>query len=248
MSIEFPVWPCPPSVRALTTTRLSGTSLAPYDSFNTASHVGDISEHVEKNRAEVLKVTGSPIQWLNQVHGTEVVVLDKVEDRIPTADAAITSNAGVVCAVQTADCLPILLCDDKGEQVAAVHAGWRGLAAGIITATVTKFCASADHLSAWLGPAISQQHFEVGEEVYQNFEQWAQTTGIALKALQGPFRRVNDRFLADLYALARLELQQLGVSRLAEEQACTWRDAERYYSYRREGKTGRMTTAIWIVG
>lgn len=246
MTIKQPDWSLPPGVRAVYTTRQGGVSRAPYSSFNTALHVGDDPAAVAKNRAELERVTKHPTQWLNQVHGTAVAEISNVSPEALTADAVITSTAGVVCAVQTADCLPVLLSDEHGEQVAAVHAGWRGLAAGILSATVARFRSRASDLSAWLGPAISQAHFEVGEDVLCEFEIWADRLGVQHEHLYSAFIRQSYKYKADLYALARLELASMGVISIQGGSACTWRDTEFYYSYRREGVTGRMTSAIWI--
>lgn len=252
MGFITPEWSHSGRVAALTTTRTYGCSQVPYNSFNTALHVGDNPRHVAQNRAALIREIGHPIQWLNQVHGTVLAELDSVAAEAITADAAITRVPGVVCAVQTADCLPLLLCDELGTQVAAVHAGWRGLAAGIISKTLAAFDSPGIKLKAWLGPAISQEFFEVGDEVYAAFVSWAKQLNIELSQLDSAFKTMasedkdKKKYMADLYHLARLELQSLGLNRISGGQACTWKDADQFYSYRRDGTTGRMASAIWI--
>jgi YfiH family protein len=252
-----PDWPAPAGVRAGTTTRLGGYSLPPYESLNLGDHVGDNPEAVTANRAllrETLELPAEPL-WLEQVHGIEVVdasqmpPLPQVGERggvrgmnafCPQADAAFTHAANVVCAVMTADCLPVLLCDEVGCVVAASHAGWRGLADGVIEATVGRMGISAGKLLAWLGPAIGPSAFEVGEEVRDRFLKLDAAAAEAFRPSP------NGRWLADLYQLARLRLQRLGVERVYGGHWCTYRDPERFYSYRRDGITGRMASLIWL--
>lgn len=233
-----PDWPAPPHVRAASTTRLGGVSAAPYGSFNLGDHVGDDPAHVSANRARLitsLQLPNSPA-WLKQVHGARVV--DAAGDE-RTADAAYTAQSGIVCSVLTADCLPLLLCDAQGARVAAVHAGWRGLAAGVIEAAVDVM-GDEKNLLAWLGPAIGPKAFEVGSEVREVF------MAHDAKAQQAFRPAGGGRWLADIYQLARQRLAARGVACVYGGGECTYSDAERFYSYRRDGKTGRMATLIWL--
>ena len=235
-----PDWPAPSGVRAWVTTRLGGVSTAPYDQLNLADHVGDAPEAVAANRARLLQhVPGQPC-WLNQVHGKTVVTLTDAPTERPQADAALTRTRGVVCAVLTADCLPVLLCDRAGSVVAAVHAGWRGLAAGVIERTVEAMACPPDQLMAWLGPAIGPQAFEVGPEVREAFVQ----PNPAAAAAFSPGRA--GKWQADLFKLARQRLASLGVAQVLGGGVCTVRDAARFYSYRRDGVTGRFASLIWL--
>ena len=237
MSIHWitPDWPAPDGVKALSTLRTGGQGQGVYASFNLGAHVGDEPARVMENRRRLRELLPSEPIWLSQVHGTSVVNADAPDDL--NADASVSKRAGVVCAVMTADCLPILLCDRAGSQVAAVHAGWRGLAGGVVEAAVQAF--AGDELMAWLGPAIGPQAFEVGDEVRQAFLE-------KLDRCDGAFRpSQNNRWLADLYALARLELQKLGVDAVYGGEYCTFSDPERFFSHRRDGQTGRMATLIW---
>lgn len=235
----IPDWPAPDRVRALQTTRLGGVSSAPYDSFNLAQHVGDASIAVARNRMLLNTVFPSEPVWLEQVHGTVVANADCASCQ-PTADACIARNSGAVCVVMTADCLPVLLCDADGSVVGAAHAGWKGLAAGVIEATVKQMGVDAANLMAWLGPAISQDAFEVGDEVRETFVTAHTEAANAFKPGS------SGKWYADIYALARLRLEILGVSRIYGGEHCTYRDSDRFYSYRRDGATGRMGTFIWL--
>lgn len=230
-----PDWSVPPWVRAYSTTRYGGVSLPPWDSFNLADYVGDNPTHVAVNRQRLqqrLRLPSSPY-WLRQSHGTVISQLDTT-----AADATFSTEVGAVCVVQTADCLPVLLTNQAGDQIAAVHAGWRGLAAGILEACVAHFRA-ADQVIAWLGPAISQQAFVVGEEVRTAFmQQDAKATHAFIAHAPGKWR-------ADLYQLARQRLRAVGVGNISGGGCCTYTDA-RFYSFRRMPQTGRMATLIWI--
>lgn len=238
-----PDWPALPQVRACTTTRSGGMSDYPFDSLNLADHVGDDPIRVAANRRRLEELLGlpAPPAWLQQVHGVEVAHLTTSRlDSPPRADAAITRERGVACAVLTADCLPVLLCDQQGTQVAAVHAGWRGLAEGVLEATVQAMAVSGDRLLAWLGPAIGAHAFEVGEEVRAAFYSRDPWCGDA-------FRPARDgHWGADLYALARRRLHTLGITAVYGGGWCTYSDARRFYSYRRDGETGRMASLIWL--
>lgn len=237
-----PQWPAPANVQAVTTTRQGGVSKHPFDSLNMAGHVGDDPAAVAANRrliAESLSLPDEP-WWLSQVHGTGVATIEKGGGGLPEADASMSREFGCVCAVLTADCLPVLFCDRAGTRVAAAHAGWRGLSAGVLEATVNVLAAPGDEILAWLGPAIGPRSFEVGEEVYQAFvDQDAETAGSFVVSKPG-------HWFADLYALARRRLASVGVTAVYGGGFCTFEDSERFYSFRRDGKTGRMASLIWL--
>ncbi|MFQ5487405.1 MAG: peptidoglycan editing factor PgeF [Gammaproteobacteria bacterium] len=236
-----PAWPAPARVRALSTRRSGGCSRSPYDSLNLAAHVGDDPLAVAANRRRLCQLAGlpAPPPWLQQVHGTAVVdVAQVVEDCI--ADGSFACSAGVVCAVLTADCLPVLLCERRGRSVAALHCGWRGLAAGIIEQALTVLAPMGGEFLAWLGPAIGPAAFVVGEEVRQAFVDH-DPAAAANFAAGGA-----GRWHADLYALARQRLAACGVQQVYGGGRCTWREETEFFSYRRDGVTGRMATLIWI--
>ena len=236
-----PDWPAPASVRAVTTTRQGGVSQGCYASMNPADHVDDDPVAVMANRRYLQQALDLPCQpvWLQQVHGTTVVNA-ATAGTSPAADAAYSLEAGVVCAVLTADCLPVLLSDTAGECVAAIHAGWRGLVAGVVEQAVQATGRSGDALLAWLGPAIGPSAFQVGEEVRDSFMAHDQ-------AAAGAFRQGTDgRWFADLYQLARQRLADCGVTAVYGGEYCSFTNSERFYSYRRDGVTGRMATLIWL--
>lgn len=235
-------WPAPGRVRVLATLRTGGVSVAPYDSFNLAQHVGDDPARVAANRASLRERGGLPDEplWLNQVHGCAVVIHDGPQASPPTADAAVAFEPGRVCAVMTADCLPVVLADRAGRRVGVAHAGWRGLAGGVVEATVQALGVPAADLVAWLGPAIGQAAFEVGPEVRAAFVQ-------RLPAAEAAFLPgAPGKFQADLYALARAVLAQAGVADVHGGGWCTATDRERFFSFRRDGRTGRMATLAWL--
>jgi len=239
-------WPAPEGVRVLSTLRGeagSGVSRAPYACFNLGDHVGDDPVAVAENRRRLKVGASLPAEpsWLSQVHGTTVADLDSPTPLTP-ADAAIARGAGKVCAILTADCLPIVFATDCGDRVAASHAGWRGLAAGVIEATVRAMGVPAASLIAWLGPAIGPQHFEVGGEVRD-----ALLAGDA-KASEAFEPNARGRFMADLGLLASRRLRALGVTRIFGGGECTFAKADRYFSHRRDGITGRQATLIWREG
>lgn len=240
-----PDWPVPARVVAVTTTRVGGVSRGPYTSLNIATHVGDDPAHVLENRRLLRQQLALPAEpcWLQQVHGNGVITLTRGSVG-GEADAACTREAGVVCAIQSADCLPVLFCDLVGRQVAAAHAGWAGLLAGVLEATHASFAADAEVI-AWLGPAISQRAFEVGPEVRQRYLQAApqEQRQATLDAFL-PSTRANH-WMADLYQLARIRLQPLGVATYGGDY-CTATDSQRFFSYRRDGKTGRIASLIYI--
>jgi YfiH family protein len=235
----LPDWPAPPGVRALVTTRCGGASRAPWHSFNLGAHVGDDPLAVAANRALLRRELPAEPVWLAQVHGTQCVDAAITAADTP-ADASISRHRGVVCAVLTADCLPVLFCDLRGTVVGIAHAGWRGLAAGVIEATVAAMGEPAARLMAWLGPAIGPQAFEVGAEVREIFV--ARDPRAASAFATG----ANGKWLCDICQLARQRLHALGLRRIASADSCTVSDGERFFSYRRDGVTGRMASLIWL--
>ena len=241
-------WPAPSSVVALCTTRLGGCSAAPYESFNLARHAGDVDSSVAKNRnilAAALPL-GVELSWLSQVHGTAVVQAGQGGYH-PSADAQWSRSQGVACAVLTADCLPVLLCSASGDVVAAAHAGWRGLLAGVLETTVGAMNTNTDELLAWLGPAIGPAAFEVGPDVREGFLAAARPSAVpAVTQCFVPNTVRPEHYFCDLYALARIRLDALGVTNIFGGGFCTYRDSERFYSYRRDGETGRMASVILL--
>ena len=238
IDLHQPEWALPEGVHAYYSGRRGGVSLPPYNGFNLGDHVGDLPEAVAANRATLLDALPgvSGIQWLKQVHGVEVfqATADSL-DRIPEADAAATTEAGIACAVMTADCLPVLFCDQSGDKVAAAHAGWRGLASGVLLNTLKEF-SDASQVSAYLCPAIGFEAFEVGPEVKAAFSDAPETC----------FRNgERDRWYADLFELARWQLTRAGIGSVHGGGICTFEDESGYFSYRREGVTGRQVSLIW---
>jgi len=234
-------WPAPPRVRAFTTLRAGGASVPPYDSFNLADHVGDDPAAVARNRARLREALSLPAEpaWLAQVHGTHVVHAGQA---VPgtRGDGSYADCPGVVCAVLTADCLPIFLCDRSGTRVGILHAGWRGLAAGIVERGIEVMALAPATLIAWLGPAIGPEAFEVGAEVREAFIAHDRDAGAMFA------RGTGERFLADLYGLARIRLQHTGVEQIYGGGFCTLADRSRFFSYRRDGVCGRMASLIWL--
>ncbi|MEH6469627.1 MAG: peptidoglycan editing factor PgeF [Halopseudomonas sp.] len=243
LRLIVPDWPAPDSIAALSTTRIGGVSQAPFDALNLGDHVDDDPRHVRANR-QLLQTAldqGVDCQWLRQVHGTEVARLSRV-GAVIEADAAITTQPGIACLVMTADCLPVLFCNRQGTRVAAAHAGWRGLADGVLESTFRALALPANELMCWLGPAIGPQAFEVGCEVRQQFcRQQAEA-----EAAFVPHDRARNTWLADIYQLARLRLSQIGITAIYGGDYCTFTDAERFFSYRRDGRSGRMASLVWI--
>lgn len=235
-----PDWPAPKNVRACTSTRVGGVSDPPYDSFNLAGHVGDDEDRVRLNRQRLYQELSLPAEplWLDQVHGTRVIQHNSGEGP-GEADASVSRQAGQVCAVMTADCLPVLFCDSNGSTVAAAHAGWRGLLAGVLEATVDAMECDHNQLMVWLGPAIGPQHFEVGEEVYSAFVADMPVSKQAFTANRA------GHYMADIYQLARLRLQRKAVTQIYGGDRCSYREQDHFYSYRRDGQTGRMVSLIW---
>ncbi len=233
-----PQWQAPKRVRALVTTRAGGTSTGPYASLNLGTRVGDDPACVARNRAVLQGCLPSEPKWLKQVHGTRVIRAEDTEDEVE-ADAAVTASANVVCAVLVADCLPVLLCDRDGSVVAAAHAGWRGLCAGVLEAVVNAMDVSPGRISAYLGPGIGPQAYEVGADVRDAFLRRDPAASAAFTP------RPGDKFSADLGMLARQRLAACGVTRVFGGDMCTSRD-RRFFSFRRDGITGRMAGLVWM--
>ncbi len=236
-----PDWPAPSGVRAFVTTRAGGVSEGGYASLNLGAKCGDDAARVAANRSAVRALLPSEPAWLAQVHGNAVADLDApAGDRLPEADAAATSAPGRVAVVLTADCLPVFLCRDDGSRVAVAHAGWRGLAAGVLENAVAAVGGPPHRVLAWLGPAIGPDAFEVGPEVREALAGGQREAGIAFVP------RGGGKYLADLYALARLRLASAGVAAVSGGGFCTWTERERFFSYRREKQGGRQGAFIWI--
>ena len=233
-----PDWPVPPHVKSLMTTRAGGVSVAPYASLNLAAHVQDDPRAVVENRRRLREILPAEPVWLNQIHGTQIIQADAANG-VPDADASFTRTHNTVCVVLTADCLPVLFCARDGSVVAAAHAGWRGLAGGVLEATVAAMQVPPGEVIAWLGAAIGPAAFEVGTEVRDTFIASHPSAGNAFKSHQ-------QKWLADIYTLARIRLNACGVRAIYGGGLCTYTDAARFYSYRRDDLTGRMATLIWI--
>ena len=236
-----PVWPAPANVHALATLRAGGCSSGPFSSFNLAAHTGDDAATVQRNRTLLREHFGLPAEpvWLQQVHSNRIVTAEPDETGAE-ADGSWTSSVGHVCVVMTADCLPVLICDQYGSKVAAVHAGWRGLHAGVISHAISMLETDPVELMVWLGPAIGPRAFEVGPEVLRAF---TDSNGENTSA----FRQTDDQhWLCDLYQLARIELSSQGITSVFGGNECTFTDEKRFYSYRRDGNTGRMASLIWL--
>lgn len=239
-----PEWPAPAHVKALITTRSGGVSAGPYSSFNLGFGTGDDVQAVEANRARLRAVLPDEPRWLKQVHGARVVDADIARDR-PEADAAVARRPRTVCAILVADCLPVLLTDSAGSIVAAAHAGWRGLAAGVIDNTVAAMTQGgrvAGDLLAYIGPGIGPLPFEVGDDVYHAYT--THDPGAAAAFV----RHASGKWLADLPALARRALARCGVTHIHGAELCTYSDPARFYSYRRDRITGRMAALVWREG
>ena len=234
----IPDWPAPAGIRACVTTRAGGVSLAPFDSFNLGDHVDDDPSAVAHNRQRLTHIFDVQPAWLSQVHG--VVVAPANPEQIVEADASWTATPGIACTVMTADCLPALFCDRAGTRVAAAHAGWRGLAAGVLEAAAHSLNVEPDDILVWLGPAIGPAVFEVGGEVRDVF------IDDMLQAAAAFVPSVNEgRYMADIYALARLRLARYGITAVYGGGFCTVTDP-RFYSYRRSPRTGRFASLVWI--
>lgn len=233
-----PDWPAASNIHAATTLRAGGLSKGHFSSLNPALHVNDNAERVMANRENItamLNLPSSPV-WLNQTHSDRVIKADDNIACVAEADASYTDQSNIVCAIMTADCLPILLTNLEGSKVAAIHAGWRGLLAGIVSRTVASF--NSQHIMAWLGPAIGPECFEIGPEVEAAFIKKSTVYSVA-------FTPHNKKFFADIYQLARIELASIGITEIYGGGFCTMTDEQRFYSYRRDGETGRMASLIW---
>lgn len=237
----IPDWPAPSKVRALVTTRAGGVSIGPYASLNPADHVGDSAEAVSRNRALLQGFLPNEPHWLKQVHGSGVYVVAGPGAGTPEADASVSRLTNEVCVVLTADCLPVLLCDERGSVVGAAHAGWRGLCNGVIERTVEAMDVPGEHVLAYLGPAIGPQAFEVGDEVRAAFMAVDPAAELAFVPGGQP-----GKWLADIYLLARQRLANKGVGQVFGGTDCTYTDSARFFSYRRDQATGRMASLIWF--
>lgn len=241
MIVEYlvPDWPAPGNIQALQTTRIGGISVGAYAGLNLGTHVGDAAAAVAENRRLLHeKIPAEPF-WLNQVHGVDVV--DAVNTAVgATADAVYARSSAKACVVLTADCLPVLFCSEDGAVVAAAHAGWRGLAGGVLESTVAAMRVPGKRLLAWLGPAIGPSAFEVGEEVCAAFMASDSKATCAFTPLG------SSKYLADIYQLARMRLARAGIERVFGGDLCTVNDPSRFYSYRRDGVTGRQASLVWI--
>ncbi len=234
-----PDWPAPANVYAATTLRTGGVSVGAFNCLNIALHVGDDAGFVRQNRLIIKEMLNLPEEpkWLEQIHSNQVIDA-ACGDLIKQADASYTNKSGIVCAVMTADCLPLLVCASDGSQVAAIHAGWKGLLAGVISNTLTAMVASCDAL-VWLGPAIGSEYFEVGDDVRNAFLHKSIAFSKAFKA------KSCGKWLADIYLLARIDLAAMGITKVYGGTFCTFTEDNRFYSYRRDKETGRMVTLIW---
>lgn len=237
----IPEWPVPSHIKSMQTLRLGGKSKGKYSSFNIATHVNDGIDAVDFNRGLLNEYLPNTPCWLNQIHSADVVELPSPS---LNADASFTKDKHIVCVVQTADCLPLLITNNEGTMVAAIHAGWRGLLNGVIENTLHKMNLPVHEILVWLGPAISQNHFEVGNEVRDSFCVNHDEAKKAFKSIS------NQKWLADIYMLAKIRLHAYGVSQIygasVTEDYCTYAHHKDYFSYRRDGETGRMASLIWI--
>ena len=233
-------WPAPSRVKTLLTTRHGGVSEGVFASLNVGTHVGDNPEHVAQNRALVQKQVNVPIIYLNQIHSSKVVRAASCLAMPVEADASVDTTATVACGVMTADCLPVLFCDRFATVVAAAHAGWRGLASGVLQNTITAMSVAAEDIFAYFAPAIGAEAFEVGEEVRQTFCRQFASADMAFHPIG------SGKYLANIYMLARLILQREGVTQIFGGEHCTVLERETFFSYRRDGQTGRMASVIWL--
>lgn len=233
-------WPAPKHIHAGTSTRIGGYSKTPYNELNLAHHVGDVPSNVEKNRdtlSKYLKLPSEPL-WLNQTHSSKIISIDTIPENTD-ADASVTTRQNKVCTVMTADCVPILFCDKNGTKVAATHAGWKGLCSGIIENTISTF-SCPESILAWIGPCISNEHYEIGIDVYEHCLNHS-------NLLKNAFDQINaDHWYADLARMAKILLENSGVGSIYECKLCTYKMNGLFYSYRRDGDTGRTASMIWM--
>lgn len=245
----IPEWPAPARVKALFTTRKGGVSSVPYASLNLGDHVGDDPSRVEQNRTLLRRFLPEDPSWLKQTHGTTVIDAGawrlKTAEGAPEGDAVFTRQSANVCAILVADCLPILFCDRNGTIVGLMHAGWRGLAAGIVQRTLSAIDHRDSPLMAWLGPAIGPGRFEVGEEVRNTF---IQRDSKSARAFARPPEAGDNagKWLANIFLLAQQQLMDAGITEIHGGGVCTYNDPDRFFSYRRDGVTGRMAGLIWL--
>lgn len=232
-------WPAPKNVRTLITTRIGGVSLPPYQSLNLGTHVGDDIDAVAENRRIVQTQVPVPVRYLNQIHSSRVVSAIECQT-LEDADASVDRSGQIACAVMTADCLPVLFCDTQGQVVGAAHAGWKGLANGVLEATVAAMQVPHDNVLAYLGPAIGPEAFEVGQDVRQAFLQRYTNADEAFTSIG------NDKFLLDIYLMATIVLQAIGVHKIYGGGRCTVSERQYFFSYRRDHTTGRMASIIWL--
>lgn len=240
MEMIIPNWPAPKNIKAFASTRIGGYSKPPYEGLNLGTHVGDDNDVVKRNRAllaEYAAMPSAPV-WLNQTHSTVVTEVNQPTNEVLNADGLFTQNTGIVCSAMTADCLPVLLTNLAGTQVAAVHAGWRGLADGIVENALRHF---DGQVMAWVGPAIGKQAFEVGEDVRKAFCAFDPQATLAFQAKDEP-----EKYLADMNQLVTQRLNNFGVTQIYYSDLCTYHNPKQFYSYRRDGVTGRQATFIWI--
>lgn len=239
MTFKIANWPAPANISALSTTRLPGFSIAPYDENNLALHVGDLTPHVMKNRQqikELLQLPNEPV-WLEQTHSTTCIIAEKDNHR--NADAIVTRSADHPLVILTADCIPITLCNQQGDEIAAIHAGWKGLYRGIIENTLAMMQSPPQDVLAWIGPSICQKCYATGEEVYKDFtNKYPQS--------QSAFEQIKGQWFADLPKIAELVLNLLGVNKVYQSNLCTFELKDEFYSYRRTAQTGRIGTLIWF--
>lgn len=231
-------WPAPKNIHACITTRENGFSHTPYDSSNLGEHVGDKIEHVLQNREALqaqLKLTQQPL-WLEQTHSTLITDFDGQNTQ---ADACYSNQAHQVCAVMTADCLPLLVCNKDGTEIAAIHAGWRGLVDGVIENSINRFTSTMDQLLVWLGPCISKTHFEVGDDVLTAFMNFDKNSEMHFQ------KKDNGKYLCDMLNIARQRLMKIGVNNIYASDYCTYANESLFFSYRRDNITGRMASLIW---
>jgi len=246
--VIIPDWPAPENVRSLVTTRHGGISEPPYDKLNLGIHVGDEDYAVHHNRKLLTEFIGQDIkfQWLQQVHGNGVLVLDNgLVDEATEADAIYSTENNVACGVLTADCLSVLFCDTEGNEIAVAHAGWRGMAAGVLQKTLAQFDAEPGDIMAWLGPVIGPCHFEVGDDVRKAFLALHNEEILNEEEILFQQAETGGKWMCDLYAIARIILGSAGVKQIYGEPLCTYCEFDNFYSYRRDGQTGRFASLIW---
>lgn len=241
-TLLVPDWPLPDRVKACSSTRVGGVSLSPWNSLNLGAHCGDNQGHVEENRQRFHRMAGFPEKpvWLEQVHSSDVLELTGQPLPSNRADAVYTRQRNTVCAVMTADCLPVLFCNRAGTEVAAAHAGWRGLCSGVLENTAEFFADKPENIIAWMGPAIGPQAFEVGPEVREAFMEKDPHAASA-------FQPLSEKYLANIYQLACQRLRHAGITRIYGGDRCTFSEPESFFSWRRDRVTGRMTSFIWLI-